>query len=138
MGIEYTIIVKGTPTGKGRPRFGNGHTYTPKNTVDYERLVRDMWQLQTSGAKQFPGAVEVLITAFYKIPSSASKKARAAMAENVVLPMKKPDADNIAKIIMDALNGLAYEDDKQVVRLEVVKRYAAGEPCVSVTVKECD
>lgn len=49
------------------------------------------------------------------------------------MPAKKPDADNIAKIICDSLNNVAYRDDTQVIELTVIKRYAK-EPKVKVMI----
>lgn len=57
------------------------------------------------------------------------------MLEDEIYPTIKPDTDNIAKIILDSLNGIAYKDDKQVIRLQVEKRYAE-EPSVSVWISE--
>lgn len=129
------LTIPGPPAGKGRPRVANGHAYTPAATRAYEAKVKAAWR--ASGAAGFgPDApVRALVIACHPIPASASKKDRESMAANVVLPMKKPDADNVAKIVLDALNGLAWADDKQVVRLEVVKRYAAA-PCVRVVLSE--
>jgi Holliday junction resolvase RusA-like endonuclease len=76
--------------------------------------------------------LEVYITAFFPIPKSTSKKNRALMLEDKLLPTKKPDSDNIAKVICDALNGVAYGDDTQIVKLVVNKRYTAEEPKVIV------
>ena len=70
------------------------------------------------------GEVCADITAYYSIPRSATKKRRALMEANEVRPTKKPDADNVSKIILDALNGLAYHDDSQVVELTVKKKFA--------------
>lgn len=78
------------------------------------------------------GPVFIAITAYHPIPKSANKADRAAMESNARLPMRKPDADNIGKIILDALNGVAYKDDSQVVGLLVLKRY--GEPRVEVNI----
>ena len=123
------FVIPGPPVGKGRPRAvmqgGKLHTYTPAATAEYEAKVRHCWR-----ASRLPGfgadtPVAVTITACHPIPASASKKARQAMEGNTVLPMRKPDADNIAKAVLDALNGLAYADDKQVVCLTVCKRYGA-------------
>lgn len=75
------------------------------------------------------------ITAFFDIPKSFSKKRIEEALEGCISPLKKPDADNIAKIICDALNGVAYKDDTQVVELRVRKIYAA-EPSVSVLIDE--
>jgi Holliday junction resolvase RusA-like endonuclease len=121
--IEFEII--GEPVGKGRPKFssrgGFARAYTPKKTTDYEKKVKECY-LDQIGTK-FEGALRVEITAFYPIPKSTSKKNRVKMLRDEIRCTKKPDIDNIAKIILDALNGVAYEDDKQVVSIEVNKMY---------------
>lgn len=127
------ITIPGKPKAKDRPIFFNGHAYTSKSTRAYEKKVKSIWKDKTSIT--FHGAVDVSITAYYQIPKSTSKVAKEMMLEGIRLPGKKPDADNIGKIIMDALNGLAYDDDKQVVDLHVSKRYAE-EAHVDVEVKE--
>ncbi|MEX5590971.1 RusA family crossover junction endodeoxyribonuclease, partial [Pseudomonas urmiensis] len=67
------------------------------------------------------------------IPSSTSKKNRIGMLNGDIYPTKKPDADNIAKAVTDALNGLAYKDDSQIVILSVYKQYGET-PQVGVTI----
>lgn len=114
--------VLGKPQGKARPRFTRkGHTYTPNNTTSYENAVRRAF-LQAKGV-MLEGEVRAVITACYPIPKSTSKKKRAEMLRDEVKPVKKPDCDNIAKIILDALNKVAYKDDNQVVEMTVYKKY---------------
>nr|WP_270250323.1 RusA family crossover junction endodeoxyribonuclease [Coprococcus catus] len=131
--------IEGKPVGKGRPRFrrmGNFvQTYTPTTTVDYEKLVR--LRFQNAGGQITDKPVRVGITAFFAPPKSTKKKQKAEMLANLVLPTKKPDVDNIAKIILDALNKIAYVDDSQVIELSVIKRYAA-EAKVIVHIEEID
>ena len=132
--VSFTI--PGAPVGKGRPRATRtGHVYTPDTTVTYENLVKLMWQ--DTGAKPFDAdrQLAVKINAVYSIPKSVSNKRRAAMMEGTIRPTKKPDIDNVVKIICDALNGLAYHDDSQIVYLAVEKWYGAI-PCVKVEVDE--
>ena len=69
------------------------------------------------------------------MPKSDSKKVQSLKLSGRIRPTQKPDADNIAKSVLDALNGLAYADDKQVVTLEVDKHYGE-EPCVHVKLIE--
>lgn len=78
--------------------------------------------------------LEVEIIAGLSIPSSKSKKFKQAAAEGVEKPTKKPDVDNIAKTVTDALSGVIYKDDKQIVNLTVAKIYSKR-PGVSVVVK---
>jgi Holliday junction resolvase RusA-like endonuclease len=125
--LTIHLTIPGEPVGKGRPRFTKvGRTYTPKKTSDYEKTVRDVYQDASGGypiaAEREPVKVEIL--AYFGIPKSAPKKTRLAMLLEQLFPTKKPDADNIAKIIKDALNGLAYHDDAQVVVLHVEKHYS--------------
>ena len=129
------FVVPGKPHGKARPRMTkSGHTYTPKNTVDYEKQVQVCYITEHKGVK-LEGAITAYITAIYGVPKSASKATRAAMLEGCIRPTKKPDVDNIAKAILDSLNGLAYDDDSQVVRLSIDKAYGI-EPCVMVALNE--
>lgn len=120
--------VEGKPVGKGRPRFkrvGNFvQTYTPANTAEYEKLVR--LRFQNAGGVITDKPVRVEIVAFFAPPKSTKKRDKAEMLMNKILPTKKPDCDNIAKIILDALNQIAYKDDSQVAELSVKKRYAAA------------
>ena len=130
--------IKGQPMGKQRPKFtrmGNyTKTYTPKETVNYETFVRLCYQNQCKecfGKKP----LSIHIKAYYKIPTSYSFKKKMQCYSGDIRPITKPDADNIAKIICDSLNGIAYDDDKQIVTL-LVEKYYTIEPRVVVTLKE--
>ena len=125
------ITVFGNPKGKARPRFFRGHAYTPKSTKNYERLFADAW----GDTEPFDGPISVAITAYFKPPASTRKSDLMDMISGKLKPTKKPDIDNIIKAVLDGLNGYAYSDDKQVVRIKAVKAYST-EPCVVVTVRE--
>ena len=79
--------------------------------------------------------LKVTIIAYYPIVKSTSKKKKQQMLEDLMFPTKKPDIDNIAKSILDALNKLAYRDDTQVVTLHMEKHYAEN-PRVEVEIEE--
>ena len=128
------IMIYGKIKGKARPRFFNGHAVTPKDTVDYENFVRLCYKQQDS--RKLEGAIRVVITAYYKIPNCYSKKRIQAIREGREYPCKTPDCDNIAKIILDSLNGIAYEDDKQVTELTVLKRWTEGNERVEFEIEE--
>lgn len=129
-----SIIIPGKPLGKQRPRvLRTGIAYTPKETVNYETFVKMLYLEKYAGEKPFEGPVSMLISAFYQIPKSASKRRREAMARHHIPPTTRPDIDNIAKIIMDALAGVAYQDDKQVTSCAVNKLYS-HEPKVIVNI----
>lgn len=120
--IRFEVL--GKPMAKQRPYFTKqGFAYTPKQTVQYENLVRYTFQSQFPGHKPFEGIVEATITAVFEIPKSYTKKKTKELLETHNNYDHKPDCDNIAKIILDSLNGIAYRDDSQVTVLSVNKEY---------------
>lgn len=127
MTFMVTFFVEGTPVGKGRPRFakrGNFvSTYTPNKTKDYETVIKDAAKLAmgSSGPIESPITVAIYITV--PIPQSYSKKRTEACLNGSEQPIKKPDIDNIAKCFLDAMNGVVYVDDVQVLCLHVKKVY---------------
>ena len=138
--MEVTFEVAGNPKGKGRPRFarrGNFiSTYTPKETVAYEKLVRDSY-LDQVGEVMLDGAIEMDITAYFPIPKSTSKRKAELMRTGKVYHTKRPDIDNACKAVMDSIIGVAYKDDSQVCVLRAEKLY--GDPArVEVTLKELE
>lgn len=133
------FIVEGNPKGKARPRFSHksGTVYTPAKTARYERLIRKAFL--AAGGKAIPSDcyVGIIVDAYFQIPKSYTKGKRLACQHNVNRPAKKPDIDNVLKAVMDALNGAAYVDDKQVVSVTCRKYYAAdGEGYIKVNVRE--
>ena len=123
--MKIMFEVKGKPQGKQRPRIlKSGHRFTPKKTTDYEQLVKLKYLEAAKGFKfEKDVPLEIEIQAAFKPPKTVSKKIRLEMLEDKILPTKKPDVDNIAKIILDALNGVAYHDDSQVIFLRLSKYY---------------
>lgn len=122
--ISFTI--PGEPRGKGRPRFARQgafvRTYTPEETASYENLVKVMY-LNTGGAKH-AGPMRVSMTFYFPIPQSKPKKTREQMANGRIRPTIKRDIDNCIKAVLDGLNGVAFDDDKQVVFLDASKWYS--------------
>lgn len=138
--VRFTV--PGKPQGKGRAKtYHNKHTgftttVTPDKTVLYENFIKDRY-LQQAGGKFFERGVPVHIgiVARFLPPKSTSKKKQAQMLNGEILPLKKPDNDNVVKAVCDALNGIAYHDDSQVVSIHIVKVYSAMEG-IDVTVGE--
>lgn len=134
--LEFTV--DGEPVGKARPRFTRGgHAYTPEKTADYENLVKLSFRKKYPDFKPILKVIplSVVICAEFPIPASFCKNARLEIKNGTRKPTKKPDADNIAKIICDSLNGIAYHDDSQIVELYICKRYSEN-PRVTVTISE--
>lgn len=136
------FVVHGEPAGKGRPKFskvgGFVKTYTPDSTVLYENLIKVEYQRQCGDFRfESDDQLDVRIIAYHGIPKSASKAKKHLMEEKKLRPIKKPDADNIAKCYLDALNKIAYNDDTQVVDLQI-RRFYSYNPRVVVTIRKAD
>ena len=132
---SISFNIPGEPQGKGRPRFstrgGFVKTYTPENTASYENFAKVCYLNEFHDFK-IKVEIEAEIYAYFSIPKNFSKKKRQLASYGEIRPAKKPDCDNIAKIILDSLNGIAYEDDKQIIDLKVAKFYS-DDPHVNVT-----
>jgi Holliday junction resolvase RusA-like endonuclease len=124
------------PVAKARPRIamrgGHAHAYTPAKTQQAE------WRIRTAFCEKYPdheawiGPISLAVTASLSMPASIPKKRR-----ETALPVTRPDADNYLKTVLDALNGVAFKDDSQVVRVLFAKRYATdGPPAWDITVAE--
>lgn len=134
--VQFSVM--GKPRGKERPRvvrMGNKiTTYTPKNTVDYENQVRKSYR-SINGQIKLNNAIQANMLAIFPVPKSLSKKKREELLTGNVRYTKKPDCDNIGKVVLDALNKVAYDDDSQVCKMCVEKFYGP-EPMVKVELKE--
>ena len=135
----------GEAVGKGRPRVTArggkyAHAYTPKKTKDFEDAIR--FEFMASNCDKMPVyerekslKAEVLIGV--SIPKSYPKYKQALCRCRFIAPANKRqgDLDNILKSVFDALNGCAYDDDCQIVKVIAEKVYA-DEPFVEVTIDE--
>lgn len=131
--------VLGQPVGKGRARTVNRHgfvqSFTPEKTRNYEARVKEAY-LNANG-EMFPDIpLGARITAYFEVPKSYSKKKQAACRSGEIKPTGKPDLDNIGKLVLDALNGVAFKDDSRVCSLFIDKWYASehNEPGLSVQI----
>ncbi len=143
--MTTTIVLHGEPMGKGRPRSRVAWTrddkpfiaiYTPKATKDYENALAMAGKVAMQNLPLLYGPLAVEIDAIFSVPRSWSKKRRDAALAGVVRPTGRPDLDNVYKM-MDALNGIAWKDDSQIVRAIVEKRYGER-PMLFVEVSECE
>ncbi len=139
--MRAKFCIHGDPQGKGRPRFstvcGHVHTRTPDETVLYENLVKTEYRQQVGVKFPDDAMLDVRIFAYYPIPKSVSKRKRQAMLDRKIRPTKKPDWDNVGKVICDSLNGIAYRDDAQVVD-SMVRKFYGEDPKVVVTIEEIE
>jgi len=137
--MQIMFTVPGQPHGKGRPRFarrGNFvKTYTDAKTASYEDQIR-FYALQAMGSSEpLKTALEAFIYVRLPVPQSYSKKRAGACLSGLEWPCKKPDWDNVAKSVCDAMNGIICVDDSQIVECHVRKVYSidAG---VDILIKE--
>jgi len=123
------ITVPGLPVAKGRPRFckgpgGHPRGYTPAKTRSYENLVKLAAGDAMNGAPPLEGPLHVWVSVHVPIPASWSRRRTVAAELGEMLPIKRPDLDNFIKAALDGLNGIAFKDDSQVVRLTATKLYS--------------
>lgn len=132
------FVVPGQPYGKGRPRAssrgGFVRMYTPATTLAYEAEIARLAEMARGDWPVLATPMSLRVIAHHAIPVSWPKRKQLQALNGEVIP-GKPDLDNVAKAVLDALNGVIYEDDKQVIRLVAEKRYSV-EPRVEVYVHE--
>lgn len=127
---KIRFSVPGKPQGKARARTvynlatKRTTSYTPQETVLYENLIKTCYRQVTDSIFDHGEALEVGIVANFEPVKSTPKKQRQLMLDGSIYPTKKPDIDNIIKVVLDALNGVAYKDDTQVIDVMATKRYA--------------
>ena len=128
---DNVVIVYGEPVGKARPRTvtvnGFVQTFTPKSTREYEAKVKKAYKQQCGKLYTKDFTVRIHIKAICKIPKSFSKIKTEQAKTGQLRPVKKPDLDNIIKIILDGLNGVAFVDDCQVDEITASKYYGENE-----------
>lgn len=135
--MRYLLTIPGEPVSKGRPRMTkSGHVYTPQRTVDYERWVQTLFHAEY-GSPKLEGPILLQLDLYFGIPKSRSKGTRERMRQGLERPCKRPDIDNCMKTMCDALNGIAYKDDSQIVAA-VIQKFWADEPRAVVTIEELD
>jgi Holliday junction resolvase RusA-like endonuclease len=128
-GRSLTFFLLGKPVPKGRPQFmrKTGIAFTPKKTVDGEEAVQRvaLSAMLRTKMKAFQGPVEMSVLFIRKPTQSWPRYKRAAAMRGEMWPTSRPDFDNLIKLIADALNGLVYSDDSQIVRSFHEERFGA-------------
>lgn len=127
--IDRNFYVRVTPRGQGRPRFtSRGHAYKTAEDRAYERAIRLAYLAAYPDAQPIRGPFAVGINAYYRRPKEPMN----------ALPMVKPDLDNVVKAVLDALDGVAYTNDKNNCSIVATKQYTDYEPSIWVwlTAKE--
>lgn len=130
------LVINQKPRGQGRPRFTSKpfpRAYESATDKKYKKLVVDTFKKEYSKGNVIildddKKPLEVLIVAYVPIPSRLTKAQRKLVDCGEIQPSKKPDADNIAKIVIDALTGVAWKaDDSLINSLYVSKKFATDD-----------
>lgn len=148
MADTLKFSVSGTPKAKGRAR-AHGHViqtksgpraavrlFTDGETARAERIVRDKFKKSFEGHIPWTGPILLQFTAVFEIPASFTKAQRTAALQGKLYHTSKPDKDNVEKLILDALNGIAWVDDSQVMG-GGMKRYGVAER-IDVTLRQLE
>jgi Holliday junction resolvase RusA-like endonuclease len=121
--LEITIHMR--PVAKARPRFGNGRCYTDPKTAAAEHAIA--WavkaQMQKQGISIIDKPVSMYLEFGFALPKNLSKHEKELMQNNQLHHIKKPDLDNVVKLVADSLNGVAYTDDRLIVHIDAYKVY---------------
>ena len=138
MMIEFTV--PGKPVPMARPRVTARGTYTPKRCRDYKTAVALAAKAAMNGKKPLEGAVSCWIDLYFEIPKSYTCGKHTAAKNNVIKPTGRNfgDADNIAKSITDAVKGICWNDDSQITRLVVFKRFSDKGDKADILIREDD
>ena len=119
--------VPGDPVPKGRPRFARRgtfvQTYTDAKTIEYETRVATKERQEIGSSEPLKGHLNVFLYLRYTIPPSYTKKRKEGCLNGFEYP-KRIDLDNVYKSITDAMNGIVYVDDSQIVETHIFKCYA--------------
>ena len=139
--MKLRAVVPCEPVPQGRPRFRRvgDHViaYDPAKSREYKRIVQ---LVARSRAPERPleGAVRLTLVIYRAVPKSASKRKAGRMLEGRIRPTTKPDISNVLKGVEDALKGIWYKDDSQIVEYGEVSKYYGEEPKIIVEVEEIE
>lgn len=119
-----TFSIPGKPCAKQRARITGRGKFTPKKTVIYENHVKACFIVAYPDWKPTDADIQLELHAYWPIPKSKPKAWRERAATGQMRRNMTPDWDNVGKIISDALNEIAWHDDKQITDCTVRKRYS--------------
>lgn len=120
---ECLITIKSPPQSQGRPRFvtRGSHSFAFDPNKDKKNWARIQIAEQVNNILSIPLHLDIKF--YMPIPKSTSKKKKDLMLFNEIKHQKKSDIDNLLKFTLDAMNNIAFKDDKQIWKLQVEKRY---------------
>lgn len=123
MELDFSLNI--TPVAKGRPRFTReGRAYTPKKTKEFEKDLKRL--LLEKVTRPYVEGLALSVTIEFMLPRPKTVKRE--------YPIVKPDLDNYIKAVFDAMNGVVWHDDSQVVEVVARKEYAESDPSIRVII----
>ena len=138
---EYKAVVLGEPVAQGRPRFsrqgGFAKAYDPAKSRDYKQYVR-LVAAQDAPAVPVTGAVILSLKIYRAVPKSMPKYKREAALAGVLRPTTKPDVSNVLKGVEDALKGVWYADDSQIVGYGALGKWYAERPRIEIVMQDLE
>lgn len=137
------LVVYGEPVAQGRPRFstrgGFVRAYDPKKSSDFKDYVKLAAAEQMQGKFLFEGPLALSVSVYRSIPKSFSKKKMALAEQGIERPITKPDVDNYVKAIKDALKGIVWRDDSQIVDyVPPFGKFYSSKPRIEVEIREVE
>lgn len=141
---ELRLVVLDPPTGKGRPRFNrqNGRPYTPRKTLTAEARIRFAWEQSGSPTLPALAPLQTEIDLYVDRPMAHFKRdgtLTAAGQRDQTPHRQKPDVDNAAKLVLDALEKYAYPRDVAITELVVRRHWIADrhdQPRVEIRIRQ--
>jgi Holliday junction resolvase RusA-like endonuclease len=132
----YRIVVDGDAVPQGRPRFSrNGHVFDPAKSREYKEYIK-LHASQNSPECPVTGPVKLSLMIYRAIPKSFSRKKRDDAISGIILPTTKPDFSNVLKGVEDALKGIWYADDSQIVSYGDMFKVYSDKPRIEVEMEE--
>ena len=135
---SYSFILPGIPVAQGRPRFSTAPgfvvAYDPAKSKDYKKCIAYMASLNGPSVPLLE-PVRLSLRIFLPIPKSFSKKKHEEAEEGSLRPTKKPDISNVLKGVEDAMKGIMYADDSQIIEYGTIGKWYSAKPRIEVEVE---
>ena len=122
--MTVSFVIPAKPTGKERPRLARGIVYTPAKTKAYENFIKGCYIEQCGDVSFGDRSISMTIKAYVPVLTKFRKAEKIEALEGKIMPTAKPDADNILKALLDALNEVAYDDDRYIYKISVERIYS--------------
>lgn len=123
--IKFRIPGKVQPQGRPRASVRGGHVrmYDPPKSREYKKHVKQVAE-DYAPSEPLEGPLHVRMTFSRQYLKSWTKRQRMDAEDGILMPITRPDLSNLCKGIEDALNGIMWKDDSQIIELMLAKIYS--------------